>query len=70
MASYLLDTCVALWHFVGSTRIPAAVREALTDPANDLLLSDVSLLEIVTKHRIGKLPLPDLPSRVIPPVGS
>jgi PIN domain nuclease of toxin-antitoxin system len=66
MASYLLDTCVVLWHFVGSPRIPDGVREVLTDPANDLLLSDVSTLEIVIKHGIGKLPLPDLPSRLVP----
>lgn len=66
MPACLLDTCVALWHFVGSDRIPAGVRELLTDPANDLLLSDVSVLEIVIEHRIGKLPLTEAPSRLIP----
>jgi len=68
MASYLLDTCVALWHFEGSSCISADLREVLTDPANDLFLSDVSLLEVVIKYRIGKLDLPKPPSRLILPL--
>ena len=66
MASYLLDTCVALWHFEGSDRISPELREVLTNPANDLYLSDVSVLEIVIKYRLGKLPLPRPPSRLVP----
>lgn len=68
MASYLLDTCVALWHFEGSARISADLRDVLTDPSNDLYLSDISILEIVIKHRIGKLPLPRPPSRIARPL--
>ena len=68
MASYLLDTCVALWHFDGNARISADLRDVLTDPSNDLYLSDVSVLEIVIKHRIGKLPLPRPPSRLVRPL--
>jgi PIN domain nuclease of toxin-antitoxin system len=68
MASYLLDTCVALWHFEGHARISADLREVLTDPSNDLYLSDVSILEIVIKHRIGRFPLPRPPSRIIRPL--
>ena len=68
MASYLLDTCVALWHFEGHSRISAALRQVLTEPSNELYLSDVSILEIVIKHQIGKLPLPKPPSRIIRPL--
>jgi PIN domain nuclease of toxin-antitoxin system len=68
MASYLLDTCVALWHFGGDSQISSELRDVLTDPANDLYLSDVSILEIVIKHRLGKLPLPAPPSRIIRPL--
>jgi PIN domain nuclease of toxin-antitoxin system len=68
MASYLLDTCVALWHFEGHARISAGLREVLTDPANELHLSDVSILEIVIKYRLGKLPLPRPPSRLVRPL--
>jgi PIN domain nuclease of toxin-antitoxin system len=66
--AYLLDTCVALWFFEGSARIPGPVREALTDPSEDLLFSDVSLLEVVIKHRLGKLRLGAPPSRILLPL--
>ena len=66
--AYLLDTCVALWFFEGSQRIPDRVREALTDPSQDVMLSDVSVLEIVIKHQIGKLRLDAPPSRIILPL--
>lgn len=63
---YLLDTCVALWFFEGSASIPPRVRTCLTDPTHTLYLSDVSLLEVVIKHRIGKLMLTKPPSRLMP----
>jgi PIN domain nuclease of toxin-antitoxin system len=68
VASYLLDTCVALWHFEGNATISNKLRELLTDPTHDLYLSDVSVLEIVIKHRLGKLPLPRPPSRIVRPL--
>lgn len=68
MAAYLLDTCVALWYFDGSPRIPREVLGALRDPRHDLYISDVSVLEIVIKHKLGKLPLPQPPSRLLAPL--
>ena len=35
-------------------------------PANDVFLSAVSAWEIAVKHALGKLPLPDPPSRYVP----
>jgi PIN domain nuclease of toxin-antitoxin system len=60
--NYLLDTCVALWYFAGSSRIPPLIQEELTDPANLLAVSDASALEVVIKHTLGKLPLKQAPS--------
>jgi PIN domain nuclease of toxin-antitoxin system len=57
----LLDTHSALWMFAGNLEISEALQEDLTDPANELLFSDASVLEIVIKHTIGKLPLPSPP---------
>jgi PIN domain nuclease of toxin-antitoxin system len=65
---YLLDTCVALWFFEGSSRIPDHVRDVLTDPSEDVFLSDASILEIVIKHQVGKLRLDAAPSRIILPL--
>ena len=62
----LLDTCTLLWYCNGSPQIRVTLRDALTDPANDLYASDVSLLEIEIKYQLGKLPLPHPPSRLFP----
>ncbi len=59
----LLDTCVVLWYFAGSMRIPDPVRDALTDSSNDVFVSDVSALEVVIKYKLGKLSLVQPPSR-------
>ena len=66
--AYLLDTCVAIWMFEGSPRIPLPVRDRLTDLGETLYLSDVSILEIVIKHQLGKFPLAQPPSRVLLPL--
>ena len=67
---YLLDTCVAIWYFEGSPEIPKGLLGELRDFSNDVLLSDISVLEIVIKYGLGKLPLPSPPSRVILPLAA
>lgn len=62
----LLDTCTFLWLAFEPGRISAAAREILDDPGTVRRLSQVSVLEIVLKHRVGKLPLPLPPEQWIP----
>ncbi len=62
----LLDTCTLLWYFEGSEKIPHAVRDILTDPVNEVLMSDASVLEIVLKYSLGKLELSSPPSALLP----
>jgi PIN domain nuclease of toxin-antitoxin system len=57
----LLDTCTFLWLAASPDRISDTAKAAIDDAGNNLLLSDVSVWEIATKHRIGKLPLPQAP---------
>jgi PIN domain nuclease of toxin-antitoxin system len=57
----LLDTCTFLWLAASPERISAPARAAINDEQNTLFLSDVSVWEIATKYRIGKLPLPEPP---------
>jgi PIN domain nuclease of toxin-antitoxin system len=64
----LLDTCTALWVFEGHRCIRGRMRDQITDPGHEVYLSDVSLLEIVIKYRLGKLPLAAKPSKLIPPL--
>ncbi len=42
------------------------MREAIIDPENEVFLSVVSLWEIIIKHAIGHLPLPEPPEIYVP----
>lgn len=64
--NYLLHTCTFLWLAQQPSLISAQATAAIDDPANDLGVSEVSLLEVVLKHAAGKLPLPDAPRVWIP----
>ena len=52
----LLDTHALLWWLAGNERLSEASRAAITDHANEILVSAASAWEIATKHRLGKLP--------------
>ena len=52
----LLDTHAFFWWFSGSSRLSRPVRQAIGDEDNEVMVSAASAWEIVTKHRIGKLP--------------
>lgn len=62
----LLDTCTFLWLAGGGRSLSAAAAQAVRDPSNEVLLSTVSTWEIVVKHRMGRLPLPESPDKLIP----
>lgn len=60
----LLDTCTFLWLAGGGTISPSA-SSAIQNPANDVFLSPISVWEIITKHRSGRLPLPEPPDQLV-----
>lgn len=62
----LLDTCTFLWLALDPSRISPAAKKVLDAPRTVRRLSQVSVLEIVHKHRAGKLPLPLPPDVWIP----
>lgn len=62
----LLDTSTFLWFLTGDKRISEAVRRQVISEESQVFLSCVSLWEIVVKHSLGKLPLPEPPTRYIP----
>ena len=57
----LLDTCSFLWIVSDSPELSLTARRLFEDPANDVYLSVASAWEIIVKHNLGKLPLPELP---------
>ena len=56
----LLDTHAFLWWVTDSRRLSETAHRAISDEANEVLISAVSAWEITTKHRLGKLPGADL----------
>lgn len=62
----LLDTHVFLWFILGDTRIPKQTLESIRRPENEVYLSIVSLWEVIVKHQLSKLPLPERPETYIP----
>jgi PIN domain nuclease of toxin-antitoxin system len=62
----LLDTHVFLWYISADPLLPAAFRDAIRDPANEVYLSAASVWEAVIKHALGKLPLPEPPAVYLP----
>ncbi|MCA0340501.1 MAG: type II toxin-antitoxin system VapC family toxin [Proteobacteria bacterium] len=51
----LLDTHTLLWWLNDDEKLGSRARGLIGDPANDVLVSAVSLWEITVKLRIGKL---------------
>ncbi|MEO8181312.1 MAG: type II toxin-antitoxin system VapC family toxin [Deltaproteobacteria bacterium] len=62
----LLDTCTFLWSIEGGESLSEVAKRALVDPANEVYLSAVSAWEIVVKHALGRLPLPEPPEHYVP----
>ncbi len=52
----LLDTHALIWLYGEPHRLPKKTREALSTGASAIFVSAISIMEITTKHRIGKLP--------------
>ena len=62
----LLDTCVFLWLTRDAPELSVSARELFRDPDNEVFLSVASVWEISIKHGLGRLPLPEDPTRFVP----
>ncbi len=63
---FLLDTHIFLWFISGDKQLSASALSHIRNPENEIYLSAASVWEIVVKHQIGKLPLPEPPETYIP----
>lgn len=57
----LLDTHTALFAWMAPEKLSARVRKIIRNRKNELYFSQASTLEIVLKHKIGKMTLPESP---------
>ncbi len=62
----LLDTHIFLWFISGDDRLPNNIQQGIRNTDNEVYLSVVSLWEVIIKHQLGKLPLPEPPERYLP----
>lgn len=63
---WLLDTSVFLWARSSPERLNRRAREILSSDGEPLFLSAASAWEIGIKYNLGKLELPEPPSRYVP----
>jgi PIN domain nuclease of toxin-antitoxin system len=57
--SLLLDTHILLWWLGDDPALPAAAREAIASPDNEVMVSAAAVWEIAIKKALGKLEAPD-----------
>jgi PIN domain nuclease of toxin-antitoxin system len=62
---FLLDTHVFLWWILDNPRLPKRIKQVISDPKNTVILSVVSVWEIVIKAKLQKLRLPIRPDEFI-----
>jgi PIN domain nuclease of toxin-antitoxin system len=62
----LLDTCAFLWIIRDKPEASRMARALFSDANNEVFLSSVSAWEIAVKHRLGKLPLGNVPVHYVP----
>lgn len=62
----LLDTHIFLWFISADARLSAAAKALIIAPENEVYLSVASVWEVVIKHQLGKLPLPQAPAIYLP----
>ena len=61
----LVDTHVVIWFSTDYKKLPFKVYHALNDPANEVLLSHICILEMEIKVQIGKLKLPKTIDQIV-----
>lgn len=62
----LIDTQCWLWWFLDPDRLNARSRELIAERRHPVVFSAASSWEIATKTALGKLELPEPPSRYVP----
>ena len=61
----LLDTCTFLWLAADDPQLTQVARASCRRTDNEVYLSALSVWEIAIKHRLGRLPLPEPPTRYV-----
>ncbi len=65
MKRYLLDTHILLWWLSNDQKLAPKIRNLISKPNNHIIISTVSIWEIIIKKSLGKLKVPDNLKEVI-----
>lgn len=57
----LVDTHIVLWRMLSDSRLPASAIAQMDDPANEVVVSVVSVWEVSVKHALTRAGQPALP---------
>ena len=63
----LLDTHTFLWWITNAPQLSDRARDFILNGNNPLYWSAASSWEVSIKYALGRLPLPDVPERFLPP---
>ena len=61
----LLDTCTFLWLATDDPQLSSSAQGQLSRPGQRRISSALSAWEIAIKYRLGRLPLPESPTRYV-----
>lgn len=61
----LLDTQIFIWWMTEDSRLSPEARHAICDPANELFLSSVSVVEMAVEIRLGRVRVDALPEHFL-----
>ena len=59
MKTYLIDTHILLWWLSNDKKLVKKIRDLIANPDNQILVSAVTVWEIVIKKSLNKLKAPD-----------
>jgi PIN domain nuclease of toxin-antitoxin system len=62
----LLDTHIFLWYVTTDPKLPEDVRDRIRQPGRQIYVSVASEWELVIKHALGKIDLPEPPHTLLP----
>lgn len=59
MNNYLLDTHILLWWLSDDKKLAPKIKDVISDANNTIIVSTVTILEIIIKKSLKKLDAPD-----------
>jgi len=63
---YLLDTHTFIWAISEQNKLPIKVKNIISNPENEILVSALSFWEISLKYTLGKMDIDNIPPNELP----